>query len=186
MREDLELARAEHEASGQAARRFKDFVYQTRDSWSRARRVVGKAEQLPGKVNPRFVVTSWTPERWTAAALYEKVYCARGDMENRIKEQQLALFADRTSTATMRGNQLRLWFASVAYVLMNELRRTGLDGTSLARAQCDTIRVRLLKIGGLIKLSVRRVHVALSSVFPLQALFHQALENIRRAYPLQT
>jgi len=148
--------------------------------------VVGKAEQLLGKANPRFVVTSWTPERWAAATLYEKVYCARGDMENRIKEQQLGLFADRTSTATMRGNQLRLWFSSVAYVLMNEMRRTALHGTSLARAQCDTIRVRLLKIGGLVKLSVRRLHVALSSVFPLQALFHQALENIRRAYPLQT
>jgi len=186
LKEDLELARAEHEVTGQAARRFKDFVYQTRDSWSRARRVVGKAEQLPDKTNPRFVVTSWTPERWAAATLYEKVYCARGDMENRIKEQQLALFADRTSTATMRANQLRLWFSSVAYALMNELRRTALHGTSLARAQCDTIRVRLLKVGGLIKLSVRRFYIALSSVFPLQALFYQALKNIRRAYPLRT
>ncbi|HEX9611174.1 MAG TPA: IS1380 family transposase [Gemmatimonadales bacterium] len=185
LKDDLERVRAEHQASGQAARRFKDFVYQTRTSWSRARRVVGKAEQLPGKANPRFVVTSWTPARWAAAALYEQVYCARGDMENRIKEQQLALFADRTSTATMRGNQLRLWFASVAYVLMNELRRTGLAATALARAQCDTIRVRLLKIGGVVRLSVRRVYVALSSVFPLQALFHHVLANLRRAYPLR-
>jgi hypothetical protein len=106
-------------------------------------------------------------------------------MENRIKEQQLGLFADRTSTATLRSNQLRLWIASVAYVLVHELRRVGLQGTALARAQVGTIRTRLLKVGGLIRLSVRRVVVALSSVFPLQRLFAAALANVQRAYPLR-
>ena len=182
---ELSAARAELETTGVPARVYKDFVYRTRQTWSRARRVVGKAEQLPGKANPRFVVTSYAPERWAPAALYEDFYCARGDMENRIKEQQLGLFADRTSTATMRGNQLRLWTASIAYVLVHELRRVGLRGTELARAQVGTIRTRLLKLGGLIRVSVRRVRIALSSVFPLQRLFVQALANIQRAYPLR-
>src|SRR5213593_4919929 len=154
-------------------------------SWTRARRVVAKAEYLPGKANPRFVVTSLPVERWGAAALYEDLYCARGDMENRIKEQQLGLCADRTSTATMRGNQLRLWFSSVAYVLVETLRRVGLAGTALARAQVGTIRTRLLKLGALVTVSVRRVVIALSSVFPLQRLFAQALANLQRAYPLR-
>jgi hypothetical protein len=182
---ELAEARAAAEATGAPARVYKDFVYQTRTTWSRSRRVVGKAEQLPGKANPRFIVTSFAPARWAPAALYEDVYCARGDMENRIKEQQLGLFADRTSTATMRSNQLRLWIASVAYVLVHELRRVGLQGTELARAQVGTIRTRLLKVGGLIRLSVRRVAIALSSVFPLQRLFAAALANVQRAYPLR-
>ena len=118
--------------------------------------MVGKAEHLPGKANPRFVVTSLAAARGQPAALYEELYCARGDMENRIKEQQLALFADRTSTATMRANQLRLWIAVVAYVLVHELRRLGLRGTELARAQVRTIRTRLLKLGGFVRVSVRR------------------------------
>jgi hypothetical protein len=183
--EELEQAKAEHEASGLAVRRFKDFSYRTLDSWSRSRRVVGKAEYLPGKANPRFVVTSYPVERLEAAALYEELYCARGEMENRIKEQQLGLFADRTSAATMRANQLRLWLASIAYLLVNELRRVGLRGTELARAQVSTIRCRLLKLGALITLSVRRVAVALSSVFPLKRLFVRVLANIRRSYPLR-
>jgi hypothetical protein len=183
--EELAQARLDCEASGTAARRFKDFAYRTKDSWSRERRVVGKAEQLVGKTNPRFVVSSLSPERWEASALYERLYCARGDMENRIKEQQLALFADRTSTATMRANQLRLWLASLSYVLVNELRRVGLAGTSLARAQAGTIRTRLLKIGALVRISVRRVYVSLSSVFPLQRLFARALLQIQQAYPLR-
>src|SRR5437870_11301335 len=141
-------------------------------SWTRARRVVAKAEHLPGKANPRFVVTSLSAERWAAAALYEDLYCARGEMENRIKEQQLGLFADRTSTATMRANQLRLWFSSVAYVLVETVRRVGLAGTALARA-VGTIRTRLLKLGALVTVSVRRVVIALSSVSPLQRLFVQ-------------
>jgi len=166
-------------------RLFKEFVYQTRDSWTRARRVVGKAEHLPGKANPRFVVTSLAADRWAAAPLYEQLYCARGDMENRIKEQQLGLFADRTSTATMRANQLRLWIASVAYVLVHEVRRVGLQGTALARAQVPTIRTRLFKLGGVVRVSVRRLAVALSGVFPLRALFRAVLANLQTAYPLR-
>jgi hypothetical protein len=182
--EEMAAARREHEQTEQAARVYKDFSYRTRRSWSRERRVIGKAEYLPGKPNPRFIVTSLSADQWAAAALYEKLYCARGEMENRIKEQQLDLFADRTSTATMLANQLRLWLASVAYVLVNELRRTGLRGTELARAQAGTIRVRLLKIAARVTLSVRRVVVSLSSVHPLQDVFRQALGNIQRNYPL--
>jgi hypothetical protein len=179
---ELEQARQEQERTGRPARRFKDFRYRTRKSWSRERRVVGKAEQLPGKTNPRFVVTSLPPERLRASPLYRKVYCARGDMENRIKEQQLAMFADRTSAATMRANQLRLWIASLAYTLVQELRRVGLADTPLQKAQVDTIRLRLLKVAGRVQISVRRVRVALSSLFPLQALFERALLNLRAAY----
>ena len=183
---ELEQARQEAERTGRSARRFKDFRYRTRKSWSRERRVVGKAEQLRGKANPRFVVTSLARERLHASTLYRKAYCARGDMENRIKEQQLGMFADRTSTATMRGNQLRLWIASLAYTLMDELRRVALRETALAKAQVGTIRTRLLKLSGVVKLSVRRVRIALSSVFPLQAVFERALLNIQRAYPLRS
>jgi len=182
---ELATARAQCEAAGTPARVYKDFTYQTRDTWSRARRVVGKAEYLPGKANPRFVVTSLAAARWAPVALYEDLYCARGDMENRIKEQQLGLFADRTSTATLRANQLRLWIASVAYVLVHELRRVGLRGTALARAPVGTIRTRLLKLGGVVTVSVRRVVVALSSVFPLQQLFAHAWANLSQAYPLR-
>ncbi len=142
---EMEQARELHKESGRAARIYKDFQYRTRKSWSRSRRMVGKAEYLDGGENPRFVVTSLSKRRWPAARLYEEFYCARGEMENRIKEQQLYLFADRTSSATMRANQLRLWFSSVAYVLMNELRHVALAGTELARAQCHTIRLKLLK-----------------------------------------
>jgi hypothetical protein len=181
----LAQARTQHAATGAPARVFKDFTYQTRATWTRARRVVGKAEYLPGKPNPRFVVTSLPAARWAAAALYEDLYCARGDMENRIKEQQLGLFADRTSTATMRANQLRLWFSSVAYVLVETVRRVGLAGTELARAQVGTIRTRLFKLAGLVRVSVRRVTLALSSVFPLQRLFAQALANLQRTFPLR-
>jgi hypothetical protein len=136
------------QATGQPARQFKDFVYRTHKSWSRERRVVGKAEHLAKGSNPRFVVTSLSAERFVARALYEDCYCARGDMENRIKEQQLCLFADRTSCQTMRANQLRLWLSSVAYVLVQALRQHGLKDTPLAQARCDTVRLKLLKIGG--------------------------------------
>jgi len=118
---------------------------------------------------------------YPAQALYERLYCARGDMENRIKEQQLGMFADRTSTATMRGNQLRLWIASLAYTLTQALRRIGLAGTALAKAQVDTIRLRLLKVSGVVRISVRRIRVALPSAFPLQDLFARALRNLREA-----
>ena len=132
---------------------FKDFRYRTRHSWSLERRVVGKAEFLHKGANPRFVVTSLSPERLGARALYEDFYCARGDMENRIKEQQLDLFADRTSAATMRANRLRLYLSSAAYMLMHALRRLGLKQTPWARAQCQTIRLKLLKIGAQVRLT---------------------------------
>ena len=169
--EELAEARGEWERTDQPARRFKEFTYRTRESWSRERRVVGKAEHLPKGANPRFVVTSLRPGAWEARALYEELYCARGEMENRIKEQQLCLFADRTSTHWMRSNQIRLWLSSLAYVLVSGLRRLGLSGRSMARSRCDTIRLRLLKIGAAVRVSVRRVWVSLASGYPLQVLF---------------
>jgi hypothetical protein len=182
---ELERVRARHEASKKPERSFKDFRYKTRKSWSRERRVVGKAEQLRDKSNPRFVVTNLARSRCGARRLYEEVYCARGDMENRIKEQQLDMFADRTSCATMHSNQLRLYLSTVAYLLVNELRRSGLAGTQMQRAQAGTIRCRLLKIGAVVRVSVRRVYVALSSVYPLKQLFIEVLANIKRAHPLR-
>jgi Transposase DDE domain group 1 len=179
VRGELAEAEVQSRTSGKPVRVFKDFTYQTRESWSRARRVVGKAEYLTDKANPRFVVTSYSTARTAAAPLYEELYCARGDMENRIKEQQLGLFADRTSSATMRANQLRLWFAAVAYVLINHLRHIGLRDTELARAQVSTIRCRLLKLGARVTVSVRRVLASLSSAFPLQPLFMHVLANLQ-------
>jgi hypothetical protein len=175
---ELQQMREQAQRTGEKARCFRDLRYRTKKSWSRERRVVAKAEQLGDKANPRFVVTSLDAASDPAQELYERLYCARGDMENRIKEQQLGMFADRTSTATMRGNQLRLWIASLAYTLAQALRRVGLRGTSLATAQMGTIRVRLLKLSGLVRISVRRIRVALSSAFPLQDVFAQALRNL--------
>ena len=175
---ELRAARAESDATGKPARRFRDFTWSTLESWSRSRRVVGKAEWTRGEANPRFVVTSLTPAEAEARWLYETIYCARGEMENRIKECQLDLFADRTSAASMRANQLRLWFASAAYVLLCALRRIGLAHTQFAAATCGTIRLRLLKIGALVRLSVRRIHIAMASGFPCQhefALAHALL-----------
>jgi hypothetical protein len=163
---ELEQAAALSRRTGKPARRFKDFRWRTRTSWSRARRVVAKAEWTKDEANPRFVVTSLTRAECKARYLYEKVYCARGDMENRIKECQLDLYADRTSTATMRANQLRLWFASMAYVLLCALRRIGLQHTPFAKATCGTIRLKLLKIGALVRVSVRRIKVAMASACP--------------------
>ena len=170
---ELAMARAAAEETGKPARCFKDFRYQTLDSWSCARRVVGKAEQLVDSAgetsaNPRFVVTSLRPDAWASKPLYERLYCARGEMENRIKECQLDLFADRTSTKSMRSNQLRLWFASMAYVLMEALRRIALPATRLAQATAGTIRLKLLKVGALVRLSVRRVTVKMASGCPCQ------------------
>lgn len=176
---ELALASQQFTQTGQPARVFKDFTYRTRDSWSRERRVVGKAEHLAKGPNPRFVVTSLTPQTYAAAALYEQEYCGRGDMENRIKEQQLLLFADRVSCATMRANQVRLCLATVAYVLMRAMRQHGLAGTELASAQCDTIRVKLLKLGALVRVSVRRVYVALATSYPWPGVFRQVLEQLR-------
>lgn len=180
---ELAQARALFEASGKAARVFKDFLYQTRKSWSRQRRVIGKAEHLAKGANPRFLVTSLSDEAWKAQELYEKLYCARGEMENRIKEQQLCLFADRTSTHHMSSNQVRLWLSSVAYVLLDALRRLGLEGTDLARARCDTIRLKLLKIGAQVKVTVRRVWVQLASSYPYAALFAQIVAQLRSSQP---
>jgi hypothetical protein len=181
---ELHQARQECEATGEPARVFKDFTYKTRETWRRVRRVVGKAEHLPDKANPRFVVTSLSAEEWDARALYEDLYCARGDMENRIKEQQLHLFADRTSATTMRANQIRLYFSSVAYLLLQALRRLGLAGTALAHAQCDTIRLKLLKIGAQVRVTVRKVWVSLASSSPYAALFDRVYANLQ-AVPLR-
>jgi Transposase DDE domain group 1 len=163
-----ELAQAEAEAAvtGKPARCFKDFRYATLDSWSRRRRVIGKAEWTNGEANPRFIVTSLSKAETNGRFLYEKVYCARGEMENRIKECQGDLFADRTSTATMRANQLRLWLASFAYVLMCAIRRIGLAHTQFAEATCGTIRLKLLKLAGLVRISARRIKFALASACP--------------------
>ena len=169
--------------TGKAARLFRDFAYQTETSWSRPQRVVGKAEHLPDGANPRFVVTSLGREKIDARGLYEDLYCARGEMENRIKECQLDLFADRTSSATMQANQLRLWFASMAYVLLSELRRIALRHTQFADATCGTIRLKLLKIGALVRRSVRRIKFAMASGFPWQTKFALAYLYLQRAFP---
>ena len=163
---ELEGAAAQSRRTGKPVRRFKDFRWMTRSSWSRQRRVVAKAEWTKDEANPRFVVTSLTRAECKTRYLYEKVYCARGDMENRIKECQLDLYADRTSTATMRANQLRLWFASMAYVLICALRRIALHHTPFAKATCGTILLKLLKIGALVRVSVRRIKVAMASACP--------------------
>jgi len=180
---ELGQVREETQRTGEKARCFRNLRYRTKKSWGRERRVVAKAEQLGDKANPRFVVTSLDAASYPAQALYETLYCARGDMENRIKEQQLGMFADRTSTATMRGNQLRLWLASLAYTLAQALRRIGLAGTAFAKAQVDTIRLRLLKLSGVVKISVRRIRVALSSAFPLQDVYAQVLRNLEILSP---
>jgi hypothetical protein len=173
---ELREAAAESSQTGRPARRFKELIYRTRKSWSRARRVVAKAEQTGDKVNPRFIVTSLPMHLWPMRELYEHFYCARGEMENRIKEAQLNLFADRLSTETFRANQLRLWLSSAAYVLMHALRRIGLVGTALARACTNTIRLKLLKIGAVVTVSVRRVRLAMSEACANQreyiAAFH--------------
>jgi hypothetical protein len=179
---ELEQAAEHYAQTGHAARVFKEFTYQTRESWSRARRVIAKAEHLEKGSNPRFVVASLRAEDWPAQALYEDLYCARGEMENRIKEQ-LSLFADRTSTAFLRSNQIRLYFSSVAYVLMQALRRLGLEGTELAQAQCDTLRLKLLKIGAQIRVTVRRVWISLAEGYA--GLFAQVYARLRAA-PLRS
>jgi Transposase DDE domain group 1 len=171
IKSELAEAQAESAATEKPARRFRDFSWCTLDSWSRDRRVVGKAEWTGGEANPRFVVTSLKPAEAGARHLYEAIYCARGEMENRIKECQLDLFADRTSAATMRANQLRLWFASMAYLLLCALRRIGLAHTQFATATCGTIRLKLLKIGALVRVSVRRVKIAMASACPWQYEF---------------
>ena len=178
---ELAAAKSAAEASGNPARRFKEFAWSTLAVWLRERRVVAKAEWTQGEANPRFVVTSLKPEEAGARHLYEKLYCARGDMENRIKECQLDLFADRTSAATMRANQLRLWFASFAYVLLCALRRIALKPTQFAKANCATIRLKLLKIGALVRVSVRRIKLAMASSFPNQREYRIAHARLAAA-----
>jgi len=177
-----ELAQAAEQfaRTGQPARAFKDFTYRTLDSWSRERRVIGKAEHLAGGPNPRFVATSLAATSWAAQPVYEQEYCGRGDMENRIKEQQLMLFADRVSCSTMRANQVRLCLATVAYVVLRALREFGLAQTELAQAQCDTIRVRLLKLGAVVRVTVRKVWLSLSESYPLRAVFVRVVEALRQ------
>ena len=170
----MERARTESQRTGQPARRFKDFQHTTRTSWSRRRRVIGKAEWTQGEANPRFIVTSLGRAEVEGRHLYEKVYCARGDMENRIKECQMDMFADRTSAATMRANQLRLWLSSMAYVLLCALRRIGLKHTRFAKASCGSIRLALLKIGAVVTTSVRRIKIAMASGCPYQHDFRDA------------
>jgi hypothetical protein len=174
----LQEAKAQFEQTQKAARVFTEFSYQTRQSWKRERRVVAKAEHLDKGANPRFVVTSFRAEQIQARALYEELYCARGEMENRIKEQQLALFADRTSTQLMRSNQLRLYFSTFAYQLMQGLRRLGLKGTEMAQAQCQTIRLKLLKIGAQIRVTVRRVYLSLATGYPFRAIFARVYAHL--------
>ncbi len=178
---ELQAAASESRATQRPARRFKELVYRTHKSWSRPRRVVAKAEQTGDKSNPRFIVTSLSMQALATRELYEDFYCARGECENRIKEAQLDLFADRLSTATFRSNQLRLWLASAAYVLMHALRRIGLQGTALARACANTIRLRLLKIGAVVTVSVRRVKLAMSEACPNQREFIAAFHNLSAA-----
>jgi hypothetical protein len=172
--------------TGKPARVFSEFSYKTKKrkkgGWDRERRVVAKAEHIDGKENPRFVVTSLGAEEWAARALYEELYCARGEMENRIKEQ-FSLFADRVSSETMRANQLRLYLSSMAYVLVCGLRRLGLKGTELEKAQASTIRTRLLKIGAQVRVSVRRVYLAMAASYPWASLFAQVHANLREAAP---
>jgi hypothetical protein len=168
--------------TGKPARIFIEFEYKSKKTkkggWDRNRRVAAKAEHIAGKENPRFVATSLPGEQWTAQVLYEELYCARGDMENRIKEQ-FSLFADRVSTETMRANQLRLYLSTMSYVLVNGLRRLGLKATELAEAQVSTIRTKLLKIGAQIRVTVRKVWVSMASSYPWQDLYRQVWANLR-------
>lgn len=179
IRQQMEKARREHLQTGKSARRFRSFLYRTRTSWSRKRRVIGKAEYLSKGANPRFVATTLAPSEWDKQRLYEELYCARGEMENRIKEQQLDLFGDRASSHTFRGNELRLWLSMAAHLLIVGLRRLALEGTELAKAQASTLRVKLLKIGSLVTVSARRVYVRMSSAYPRQELLATALERLR-------
>lgn len=176
--EEMAEATRQHEQTQQPARVFAEFSYRTHKSWSRKRRVVAKAEQLEGKENPRFVVTSLQAQDWPAQRLYEELYCQRGEMENRIKEQ-LTLFAARVSAETLAANQVRLYLSALAYVLVHGLRRLGLQGTEWARAQAPTIRLRLLKIAARIRITARKVWISLASSFPLQNIFAHAWGQLR-------
>jgi len=174
----MQQAAALHRESGQAARVFTEFAYETNSSWSRPRRVIAKAEQLEGKENPRYVVTSLEAANWPAQKLYQQLYCARGDMENRIKEQY-SLFAGRVSATTLRANQLRLYLSAAAYVLMSAFRRLALSGTAWARAQCETIRSQLLRIGAQVRITARKVWISIASSYPHWRVFAHAHQQLR-------
>ena len=176
----LHKSRRRHLATGKPSRRFRQFRYRTVKTWSRSRRVIGKAEYLAKGPNPRFVVTNLPSRRIGRQALYEKLYCPRGEMENRIKEMQLALFSDRTSSGTLSGNQLRLYFSSFAYVMLQGLRRLGLSGTGNARLRCDTLRLRLLKIAARLRITHRRIWLSLPSAYPWQKDFAGVLANLAK------
>lgn len=175
---EMMKARAKSKRTGQPARVFADFEYRTRKSWAAKRRVIGKSEWTRGEANPRFIVTNVHAAFGAARFLYENVYCHRGEMENRLKECQGDLFADRTPAPTMRANQLRLWLASFAYILMCAVRRIGLAGTKLEAATCGTIRLALLKIGALVTISVRRVKLAFASACPSRDVFELAQRRL--------
>jgi hypothetical protein len=175
---EMRKAKRKSKRTGQQARVFADFDYRTRQSWSAKRRVIGKAEWTRSEANPRFIVTNIHAAFGAARFLYEDVYCQRGEMENRLKECQGDLFADRTPAPTMRANQLRLWLASFAYILMCAVRRIGLAGTKLAAATCGTIRLKLLKIGALVTISVRRVKLAFASACPDRETFMLASRRL--------
>jgi hypothetical protein len=184
IRKALRKAQRQHAETGKPARLFVELSYRTRKSWSRRRRVVAKAEYTAKGENPRFVVTSLGAKQMDGRSLYEDFYCARGEMENRIKEQQLGLFADRTSTSLMRSNQIRLYLSGIAYCLMQALRELGLAGTQMARAQCGTIRLRLLKIGARIRVTVRKIWVSMASGHPAKDLFAAVYDNLQKLSPL--
>jgi Transposase DDE domain group 1 len=175
----MQQAEQQYQSGGKPARVFTEFLYETTTgSWSRARRVIAKAEYLDKGENPRFVVTNLSAETWLAQSLYEDLYCARGEMENRSKEQ-FSLFADRVSAETLCANQLRLYFSATAYLLLEGLRRLGLKATEMARAQAGTIRLKLLKIGAQIRITARKVWISMASSYPDQSLFQQAYRQLR-------
>jgi hypothetical protein len=181
---ELEQAKAEFELSQKATRIFKDFTYQTLDSWTVERRVVAKAEHLEKGSNPRFICTNLSKETFEAKSLYQDFYCQRGDMENRIKEQKIDLYSARVSTEMLKSNQLRLYFSSIAYIVLNDLRRLGLKDTHLSSAQCCTIRLKLLKIGAKVKLSLSRIFVSFTSSYPFQSIFEKVYSNLLFLQPL--
>jgi hypothetical protein len=183
---EMEKSKRKYLRTKLPARTFRSFGYRTKSTWSKKRRVIGKAEYMSQGENPRFVVTTIPGIEHDARTIYEDLYCARGNMENRLKEQQMGLFADRTSTHRMRSNQLRLYFSSIAYILMHELRRIGLRRTELASAQCWTIRERLFKIGAVVIVSFRRIRLALSSACPAREVFVRCLQELRLHYATVT
>ena len=175
---EMQQAAAMYQRTGRAARMFTEFTYETNNSWSRQRRVVAKAEPIEGKENPRYVVTSLAAGNWPAQKLYEQLYCARGDLENRIKEQY-SLFAGRVSAATLRANQLRLYLSAAAYVLMTAFRRLALSGTAWARSQCESIRLQLLRLGAQVRITVRKVWISMASSYPHWRVFQHAYSQLR-------